>query len=206
MSASSPIAICNAALTLSGGNTILSFQDDTTEAKLCNIHYPRLRDVVTAAAQWTHATKRFGPLVPDVATPPYGYTYQYTLPSDLFEVIEATTNGRYEIEDYAIEDKKLLANVGSGIFIKYIGRVEDTTRFVMLFTEALTARLAAELSIPLAESRSLEAQHMNIYKAKMDEAMAQDGLQGRNKPTRVRNAARARFADGSTPGFYSWGP
>ena len=207
MSADSPIALCNAALTLCGGNTLLSFLDGTKEAKLCNIHYERLRDAVTAEAQWTHATTRFGPMVPDTTPPVYRYSYQYLLPVDLLTLVEASPDqrGHYQIDDYEVEDNRLLCNHGGGVYIKYIRRVTDTTKFVMLYTEALVARLAAELAIPLAESRSLQQQHFALYRAKVDDAMAADGMQGRNKATAVRGARNARYSEGPGRGFYTAG-
>ena len=167
MSAASPIVICNRALTECGGNTIISFNDSTTEAKLCNLHYPTIRDAVTAAYQWTHAIKRFGPLTPEAAAPVYGYSYSYLLPADLLTLTEVQLDGnggyRRQIPEYEIEGGHLLANIGSGVFIKYIAQVTDTTKFVQLYTEALVLRLAAEFAIPLAESKGLATLHYQLY-------------------------------------------
>lgn len=208
MSAASPIVICNRALTACGGNTIVSFNDATTEAKLCNLHYPTLRDAVTAAYQWTHAIKRFGPLVADAAAPPYGFSYQYVLPADLLTLtFVQLADRRTQIPEYELEGNRLLANIGSGIFIKYIARVTDTTTFVQLYTEALVARLAAEFAIPLAESKTLAQLHYQLYERKVDEAAAVDGLQSRNRATTAVKHLRARFGGGygAMGSFYSAG-
>ncbi len=198
MSASSPVAICNRSLTLLGGNTITSFEDDIVEAKLCNIHYTQVRDAVTSAIEWTFATKRAGPLTPDAQAPLFGYSFQYTLPSDLMLLLFATTqaHGDHEIARYVIEGGKLLADVGTGVYIRYNARITDTTKFVQPYTEALVARMAAELAVPLTESRTLQGQFFKIYQAKLDEAAAVDNLQGRNIPTRTVRHQRARWSGG----------
>jgi hypothetical protein len=207
MSASSPVVICNRALTACGANTIVSFGDGTTEANLCALHYPTVRDAVTAAYQWTHAIKRFGPLVPDAATPAFGFTYQYILPSDLLTLTAVHLDDRLrQIPEYEVEGGRLLTNIGSGLFIKYIAQITDTTRFVQMYTEALIARLAAEFAIPLAESKTLAQFHFQAYERKVDEAAAVDGLQGLNKRTNTVNHLRARFGDPRhVGGFYSAG-
>lgn len=209
MSASSPVSVCNQALTGVGANTITSFADGSNEARLCNLHYAQTRDSVTTAYRWGFATRRFGPMTPEPDPPVYGFSHSYLLPPDLLELQFATTDsaGRmpFQIDRYEVEGGKLLCDVAAGLYIKYTARITDTTTFAQLYTEALIARLAAELAIPLAESKSLQAQYFKIYEAKVRDAAAVDNLQGRNRPTTMVNAKRARFAAGATPGFYSVG-
>jgi len=208
MSATSPVAICNRALTLVGGNTIISFDDETIESKLCNIHYDQVRDAVTSVIEWSFATKRFGPLTPHVDAPAFGFNYRYTMPPDFLLLLEASTDpkGRREISRYVMEEGHLLADIGTGINIKYLARITDTTKFVQPYTEALVARMAAELAVPLTESRTLQAQFFKIYERKVDEAAAVDNIQGRNIKTTAVNHQIARFAGGyAGAGFYNAG-
>ena len=208
MSAESPVAICNRALIAVGANTITSFNDGSIEAKVCSIEYDQLRDSVTMAYEWSHARKRAGPLNPETEVPKGGYSFQYILPPDLLKLFYTGTNANqdHQLQEFSLEGGKLLCNVGSGIFIRYIGVVTDTTKFVQLFTEALVARLAAEIAMPLAESRSLQADLMTIYNRKVEEGAAVDGTQGINDHTVMTRATRARWQGGNYGrNFFGWG-
>lgn len=208
MSAASPIAICNRSLTLVGGNTITSFLDGTREAKLCSLHYASVRDAVTEAYNWSHARARAGPLVPDATPPAFGYSFRYLLDVGMLTLQWAGTDpeGVHQLPRYEVEGGYLLCNEGAGVRIRYLQRVEDTTRFTHLFTESLVARLAAELAIPLAESKALAAQQFKLYQGKVDEAAAVDGQQGRNTPTTAVRHQIARWGGGrGTPGFWRAG-
>ena len=213
MSASSPVALCNRALTLVGANTITSFLDDKLEARLCSTHYPQVRNAVTQAYNWSHSRARFGPMTAESTAPTFGFSYSYLLPADLIQLLWAGTdpNGIKQLDVYEVENNRLLADVGEGVNILYQRIIEDTTKFPTLFTEALVARLAAELALPLAESKALADQLFKLYAAKVDEAAAVDGMQGRNQPTNTTRHMKARFGHGTISGylprgFYSWGP
>lgn len=194
MSAPSPVALCNRALTQVGGRLITSFADDNNEAKLCALHYEPLRDEVTTAYEWSHALARFGPMTPLAGAPPFGYDYTYQLPSGCLRVLHVTIDpdGEHEVARYAVEGQQLLADIGAGLYLRYIQRVTDTTKFTSMFTQALVARIAAELSVPLAESKSLAQQNFQLYQAKVGEAASVDGLQGRATRITVTRHRAAR--------------
>ena len=215
MSAASPVALCNRALLEVGGNTIVSFLDETTESRICALIYEPIRDAVTQAYNWAHARARAGPLALLATSPIFGWTFQYKLPVELLTLQWAGTSGgrnwRYEPQiEYEVEGRNLLCNVGEGVYIRYLKRVTDTAEFSSLFTEALVARLSAELAVPLSESRSLAQQHFQLFQAKIDEAAAVDGQQGRNMPTSAVRHQYARWTGGGQygalpGGFYNWG-
>ena len=55
---SSDVAICNGALGLLGAERIVSFQDGTTQAILCDLHYSQARDATMRAYPWNFAIAR----------------------------------------------------------------------------------------------------------------------------------------------------
>jgi hypothetical protein len=74
---------------------------------------------------------------------------------------------------YKIEGRKLLTDEGTAK-IMYLGRVTDVNEYDSMFVEALSARLAAELAITLAESNSLYQNMMEMYRLKVADARSAD--------------------------------
>ena len=187
--ASSPAAICSAALTLAGGKSITSFLDGSVEAQLSVTHYNRLRDAVTAAAEWSHATTRAGPLVALVDAPLH-WTYEYPLPAECLRVIEVMDADGDTIESYDIEGRSILAD-DEQVYVRYVRQVTDTTAWSPLFVEAVVARLAAEFAIPLSSSRTLHEQLMRLYAAKIEEAETIDNMSLTSQE--VLNSSRSKY-------------
>jgi len=208
MSSNGEVGICNRALLQIGGDTIKSFDDGVVESNLANLMYADLRDAVTQEATWSHARARAGPMARLVEAPPFEYKFQYLLPPECIRVVWAGNdpNGIIPLSKYTVEGRNLLCNLESGLYIKYMRRVSDTSKFPPLFAEALIARLAAEWSIPLTQSKSLKEMHYKIYLQKLEDAESMDGLQGTSEQTITVNAAHARRQGASrVDGFYGWG-
>ena len=62
--------------------------------------------------------------------------------------------------------------------ILYIARVSDTAQFDSLFVDTLTAKMASELSFPVTNSVTLQAQMQKLYQLKLSEARSIDGQEG----------------------------
>ena len=74
---------------------------------------------------------------------------------------------------YKIEGGKLLTDEGTAKIL-YLARVEDVNLFDAMFVEALSARLAAELSVTLSESNTLYSNMMEMYQRKISDARSMD--------------------------------
>ena len=79
----SVVDICNEALDLLGAATITALTQNSKEARLCNRNYELVRDSVLRAHPWNTAVTRKN-LPQDATAPDFGFTYQYTLPTDPF--------------------------------------------------------------------------------------------------------------------------
>jgi len=90
--ATSPVEICNLALSWLGGDLIISLTDDSTEAKLCNAVYAPLRDAVLEEREWTFATRRIQPPAL-VAGPLYGYDKAFQIPIEVIRVLQVSRAG-----------------------------------------------------------------------------------------------------------------
>ena len=192
----SEVSICNQALSWLGENLIISLDDDTKAAGLCKTNYYSLRDAVLEARDWTFAQKRDIPA--PLATPPvWGYSQQFQLPADLLRVIFVGTNDdpqeRSPAEDWLREQDKILANY-EVIYIRYVARIEDPNKFSMNFVQALAGRLAADLAMPLTNSRGLQSDMYKLYGTKLAEATAFDQMQGKSRIIRADDLrVRARL-------------
>lgn len=204
--AASPVAICNIALGWLGGTFIISLDDNTTEAKLCKVNYEPLRDAVIEEREWTFATKRLEPV--SLSTLPlYGFDKAFQIPVEVIRVLQVsragevstgvvidgsfksatrggTGTGRESRIEWAREGSSILANNADRIFIRALVSIEDTTQFSPAFVQALAARLAMDLAIPLTSSDKKQAIMADMYAAKIALAASSDGMQGRSQNVR----------------------
>lgn len=169
----SEVQICNLALSKIGEEQITSLLDNSKAARLCNLVYEPLRDSVLRAHIWNFATKRVA-LAQSATTPAYEYDAQYTLPVDFLRMVSTNL---LDDEAYKIEGKFLLAN-SSSVKIRYIARITDPNQFDWLFVDALSARIAAEISISITDSRTITVDLFNIYNSKIAEARSIDAMEG----------------------------
>lgn len=161
---SSEVEICNEALTALGENTIINLTDASKAARVCNLKYANKRDYLLRRYPWSFATKRTT-LAADVDTPDFEFSAQFTLPADYILFREMYPN----TISYSIEGNKILCDE-SILYIKYTYRVTDPNEMDATFMEALSALLARELAIPLADSTTKHRQMDELYEVKLSEA------------------------------------
>lgn len=167
--ATSVVKIVNNALVRIGASSITSLTENSEAARAANVIYDQIRDATLRDHVWNFATRRIQ-LAQDATGPAFGYVYSYTLPTDCLRVLQM------ELKDmvYKIEGRKLLTDEGTAK-IMYISRVTDPNEFDPMFVEALSARLAAELSVTLTDSNSLYQNMMEVYRLKITDARSIDG-------------------------------
>ena len=183
----STVSICNQAIGWVGGNIITSLDDGTDEANLCKINYDNLRNAVLESADWTFAMKRFR-VAPLTEVPEYGFSKSFLLDPSILRVISVGTGNEYNDEndiDWVREENHILCNE-SVIYLRGIVEITDPTRFSSNFVQALAARLAADLAIPIASSRQLQSDMWALFEKKSGLAMSLDGKQGRSQ--RIRSS------------------
>ena len=205
--AGSEVAICNIALGWVGGDLIISLDDDSVEAKLCKANYAPLRDAVLEEREWTFAVKRVEPSAL-AALPLYGFDKAFQIPPDTIRILQVTRAGedvqvgsvsntgirassrggtgigRETRIEWLREGETIVANSAERIFARYISRITDPTKFSPAFDQALAARLAMDLAIPLTNSEKMQSSMATMYGEKIALAAVSDGLQGRSYNTR----------------------
>ena len=100
----SVVQICNSALNQLGAASITSLTDNSKNARLCNERYATVRDAVFRSHPWNSLIKR-QQLAQDTATPAYGFSYQFTLPSDCLRLLNLDAYN----SDHKVEEEKFFA-------------------------------------------------------------------------------------------------
>jgi len=173
---SSAVHICNTALYKVGAATITSLTDGSEEANICNHFYADLRDAVIRAYPWNFATRYLNFGAPLSTGPTFEFAYAFTLPTSPTHVLKVL-----EASDRAITHKvvgRQLFTDESSFTAKCLIRVETETEFDALFTQALAARIAAEIAWPLTKNGRAQSAMWQLYqsiKLEAEEIDAQEG-------------------------------
>jgi hypothetical protein len=168
------VEIASNALRLLGDDPITSFSDDTERARLVNAIYEEMRDEVTRAAVWNCCKSR-QVLASLSETPAFGWAYYHQLPADCLRVVDVLS-GDTRI-DHTIEGRRLMTDVSS-VNLIFLQRVTDPNEFDVLFISAYTARIAAELALPVSGSNTVATAMWTAYDKKITEARTIDSQEG----------------------------
>lgn len=197
--AASEVAICNLGLGWLGANLIISLDDPSIEAQLCKANYSLLRNAVLEAFEWTFAQRRFLP-AQLTATPAWGYTYSYQIPGDILRLHYVGNTDRIE-EDSPSEswarEGSLIQSDDAAVFCRGTEEVTDVSKFSPSFVQALAARIAADLAMPLTSSNNLQMSMAKMYAGKIGEAERLDGKQGKSRVLSAPGMVQAHRAGGS---------
>ena len=206
--ATSDVKICNQALIWLGANVITSLGDSSDEAVACNAVYEGLRDAVLEEREWTFAISRFEPVA--LGTDPlWGFDKAFQIPTNVLRVLQVsnaqgsdgtvlsgsrggTGQGRYNEIEWLREGDTIVANSVTRIYARAIIRITDPTKFSAAFVQALAARIAMDLAIPITNNRKLQSDMAALYGEKLRMAAATDGLQGRSYRTRANGLTQVR--------------
>jgi hypothetical protein len=191
----SEVSICNQALSWLGHTPINSLQDNSTAAQLCRDNYEFLRDAVLEEHMWTFATVRAASetaiMVPNTSL------YQHGKPVEWLQVYRVYQDEQFKRPvEWRMEETGIVTE-HSTIYMWGIKRITDTGKFSIMFSQAVAARMAADLAIALTENRQLQADMWALYKAKVEEASTRDGQQGSNDYVTQHGLVGARFGGGS---------
>lgn len=179
----SEVAICNLALSHLGDDaavTSIRPPDESAQAGYCATFYPIARDALLEMFPWPFCTKRMA--LAEVVNPsPFDWQYAYTLPSTCIRPLSALLPGAsprcfsnvdtdagsfpYVVEAAQDGSPVLYTNVETAV-LRYIDRVDDTTKFTGLFVIALARLLAAYMAGPLIKGDTgtqIAQRHLKIF-------------------------------------------
>jgi len=187
----SDVSIANQALSFLGADPIISLDDDQTEAKLVKANYAAIRLSLLEQHNWTFATA-WADLNPLADPPVNQFSHAFPLPSTLLRVLFVGQDFEHPEGAWRKEGNNIVKD-GDTCRIQYILDITDPNNFSSLFVQAFAQRLAADLAIPLTNSRSLMENHWQLYEAKMKQAVSRDQLQGKSRRIRSRWLENGRF-------------
>lgn len=199
----SKVDIANRALQIIGANEIAAFDEDSKAARAINSAYDLVRDSVFRAHPWNCLIRRAA-LASEVATPAYGYSYQYTLPTDpycLRVLAFATGDLEFPFDDitrsdggpvFVVEGRKILTNE-TGVKIKYVARITDPNEYDFNLIDALSARLAHEICYTITNSTALLQATAALYNDKLKEARFVDATEGAPEVVEADLFVNARY-------------
>jgi hypothetical protein len=168
------VSICNHALVMLGAQLITSLTEAIEAARWCNVLWPGTRDAVLRTHPWNCAFTRAS-LARVTETPEFDFEYQYSLPTDPYCLRVLRMSDRSYV--YRIEGRKLLTDESTAR-IAYVARVTDVTVWDALLKEAVAAKMAMKLALPVADSRSLLEDMTRIYDDVLSEAKGVDAQEG----------------------------
>lgn len=190
------IEIANQALSMVGADTITDFSDLQREAVLCKQLYSLARNHVLSAARWSFLSARTT-LSPSVDSPAFGFRNAFEIPGDILEIYEVFDQDKYNPDlventlywqregDYILADADL-------IYVKYKSKKTDPSEFSDSFIQALSAYLAHQLSIPIAQNTGMSENYYALYERTMKDAANTDSLQGRTRKFRASKLVNVR--------------
>lgn len=197
----SQVEICNQALTQLGASPIININDDTTEGRLCKLHYQLVLDSLLEAASWSFATIT-QELPSNLEAPLPPFTTKYLIPSHMLRVLEASKDsdfGKINTTNWQIEGEYIVSN-SSQLFVRAIVNNITTSAFTPAFTKAFITMLAAAMALAITQSASIEQAKLAEGGNLLQIAATLDGTQGRTKKLRSARYLRVRRSSG---GYYN---
>ena len=170
----SVVQICNSALNQLGASSITALTENSKNARICNERYETVRDAVYRSHPWNCLIKRVQ-LAQDSDTPAWGFTYQYTLPSDCLRVLQIKDYN----SDYKIEGRKLLIGE-SEVYLIYLAIETDVNQLDILLRETISAYLAQDIAYAITSNLQVAKLMAEKYQAKLSEARHTDASEGYN--------------------------
>ena len=177
----SVIQICNSALNQLGAGSITALTENSKNARLCNERYQTVRDAVYRSHPWNCLIKRVQ-LAQDSDTPAWGFSFQYTLPSDCLRVLQIKD---YDA-DYKIEGRKLLINI-SEVYLLYSAQITDVNELDVLLRETISAGLASDIAYAITSNLQVAKLMTEKYGLKLSEARHTDASEGYNTDPTLGN-------------------
>lgn len=175
--ARSKVSICNAALTALGAGLITSLTENSESARACNARLDDMVDEVIRAHAWGCAVAQTE-LAQNIAAPIFGFSYSYALPTSpyclrVLKLSEEDSGYVWRITGRNLETDSETAN------IDYLKRITDVTEMDADLTEAIAARLAAEVAYRLTGNSAIRDMMWKVYASKINEAKDMDAREGK---------------------------
>ncbi len=174
------VGIMNKALRLIGQTEIASPEQQTPSAVRCSAAWRDVVDEVLRAHPWAHATV-WAALSKSDTPPPFGFAHAYVLPADCVRVIDVRADGNLARQGLPFEVVR--GNIytdAAPCNTRYVARDADPTFWPPDFCDAVAAKLAAEVALPLArDGGAMMRAMLDRYQWVVDAARLNDAATSR---------------------------
>lgn len=177
---SSAIEVCNMALVQLKQDAIVQLDPPSSMSeKYCALVYHQVRRACLRKHTWNFAMKRIALTPTSDATPAFGYTHAYLLPTDFIRFA-----GQYSgegvitsFEDYDIENGYLLYNGedNTDLNIRYVYDAQIVQKFDPLFLSLFILELAIALAPKYSGTENRQAALVKMQQEALAEAKSVDG-------------------------------
>jgi hypothetical protein len=178
----SEVEIGNLALDLLDETPIVSFDDGNKAARLLKRNYPQVRDRLLRTYRWNFAITR-AELAPDSTAPLFGFTYKFRKPNDIIHFVGVFDEDA-EVSNYTsgsiphkLEGEFIHANENP-LFIFYLARIIDPTKFDVFFIDLVSVDLAQRISYGLTSGNKRTADLTKMREQVLSDAKIADAFEG----------------------------
>jgi hypothetical protein len=171
--ARSKVSVMNKALTKVAAARITSENEVNERGTEVRSAWDDILEEVLGAYNWNFAARRQA-LAQITTAPVYGYEYAYRLPTNpkCIKVREMDEGKEWIIE--GDDSGGLLLTDYATCYIRFTGLVSNPDLWSGWFTEVFATRLAAEICLPLRNSRTLKDSLLAEYEYKLEQAGVTD--------------------------------
>ena len=148
----------------------------TAEYQACIRAADSVRDRLLGSYAWVFARKTEAPAQLSERVP--GWRYTYALPADCLRVT-AVIGGNScseELTDYETAGRELYSN-RDVVYIRYTAKIEDSTKWDAIFTEAFVILLAEEVALNVTGDKNIVALLEQKFTKTIGEAMQVGAIQ-----------------------------
>lgn len=181
----SKVEIGNRSLSKVGEARMTALTDNSKPAREINAAFDMVRDAELRKYRWSFA-KRRAVLAALVAAPAFGFSYEFTLPTDCLRVLSVgdfspgvdISNARNaDAQAYVIESRSILTDDAGPLNLVYTASIEDTASWDACFVETFAARLAFDVADALTASQSRKDALFQEYKDSLRDARRANAIE-----------------------------
>ena len=164
--------IANRALSKLGHPRVSNIDTDSSKAaKAIRFMWDMTRDGLLMAYPWNFAVK-LAQLAADTEEPLFGYTTQYSLPSDFLALISIDNNPEFQFVG-----GKIHTSESAPLDIKYISKVTNCGLWDALFNESMASKLAYEGCEEITQSNTKKQMLAQDFATAIKLAYANNSIQ-----------------------------
>ncbi len=169
------VDICNRALQKLGAKRITALNEDSKNARSCNLAYYIVLHAELRKHEWNCALSR-AQLAASGTDPEFGRAYSFPLPVDFLRLAHPYAEDNVNDLDWQIEGRAIYTDDLGPLNVRYVKKIEAPEMDSLLF-EAVATSLALELCEEITQSNTKKAALEESYKNAINEAKKANAIE-----------------------------